>query len=208
MSAARWGIVLVTLAWGAASRPVAADYLVSNLGTLPLGSRSVGLGVNGQGWVTGQSDVGGSSPAQHAFIWTGKTGMVDIGTVPGYTTYVGNAINDNNRVAGTLSNNNGMMHAFRTEDTGKISDLGTLSGSGWSVGNAINNMNQVAGTSTTADGQVHAFRTAGGGSLQDLGTLGGVSSEAAGINASGAVVGTSSPMRARTCTTSGRCPAA
>lgn len=70
-----------------------------------------------------------------------------------------------------------------------VTDLGSLGGSA-AVGFKINNSGTVAGWAQTGAGDQHAF-VAGGGGIQDLSPLFGSDTFAGGINASGAIVGTS-----------------
>ena len=95
-------------------------------------------------------------------------------------------------------------HAFLAAPGHAMQDLGVLGVSPGataeqigSSANAINNFGQIVGASTynhpatVPFNAVHAFLTTATGPMQDLGTLGGNSSSAAGINASGEIVGRS-----------------
>jgi len=53
---------------------------VIDLGTLG-GTNSNGLGINASGQVTGYSEIAGSPPYRHAFLYAPGTGLQDIGTL-------------------------------------------------------------------------------------------------------------------------------
>ena len=66
---------------------------------------TIGLGVspsdvNGNGQVTG---VWSDGDVRHAFWWNPSSGLVDLGTVPGYDDSYGEAINDQGQVIGSAS---------------------------------------------------------------------------------------------------------
>ena len=75
---------------------------VTDLGTLG-GSYSYASAVNDSGQVVGYSGTAGSF-ASHAFSWTQKGGMVDLGTLGGSDGYSSaSAVNDSGQVVGSSS---------------------------------------------------------------------------------------------------------
>jgi probable HAF family extracellular repeat protein len=172
-----------------------------DLGTLG-GASSVAVAVNSTGQVIGVSDTGLFDPdtgvsVWHAFSWTARGGMVDLGT-NGYRGSTAVAVNDLGQVIGTVFNENENVdpQAFLwTADHG-MRELGTLGGT-TSVATAINNFGQVVGTSATATGEFHAFSWTARGGMVDLGVLaGGLASSATDVNDRGQVVGGSQKLGA------------
>jgi probable HAF family extracellular repeat protein len=181
-------------------RCLPSGYAITDLGTLG-GSYSTGNGINAAGQVAGSSLTG----QQHSVTWNGglksvhesyyvedaflwmpprnKTGgMTNLGTLQGYDSSLGQGINDQDQVAGTLlrafGSQNGVLYATQAFiwQNGKMQVLGGLS-----EGLGINNAGQVVGDS---DGQ--AFLWTAGGTNGDptnpqLLPL-GIDGEAVGIN--------------------------
>jgi choice-of-anchor C domain-containing protein len=164
-------------------------YTLTDLGTLPGGDSSEGLGVNDYGQVVGFSSFAGG--AEHAFLaGPGGGPLKDLGTLGGDVSE-GLGVNDYGQVAGfSYIAGNTVAHAFLSgPGGGPLKDLGTLGGIR-SAGYAVNASGQVVGSSETADGLSHAFLSGpGGGPLKDLGTLSGVASDGLAVNASGQVAG-------------------
>jgi probable HAF family extracellular repeat protein len=136
-------------------------------------------GMNATRQVVGFSGLNRDGDESRAFIWTPRTGMIDIGTLGGPYAQA-YAINDAGLVTGTsdIDGKNGATHAFicqplsQTERfTEPMRDLGTLGGTS-SYGTAINASNHVVGYSTlnNLDERVHAFFH-GGEKMIDLGAL-------------------------------------
>jgi probable HAF family extracellular repeat protein len=175
-----------------------------DLGVLKGQMYSRANGINAMGQVVGYSGQERDSTESRAFVWTGRTGMIDIGTLGGAYAQA-YAINDAGFITGA-SQTQGMgpmvtTHAFiyqvppaPNSRYQRMRDLGVLGGF-FSSGMAINSYNQVAGYSSinTSDDRVHAFFH-DGKSMIDLGSLGTKASDtdvsvALGVNRLGQVVG-------------------
>jgi probable HAF family extracellular repeat protein len=162
---------------------------VTNLGTLPGGTTSVGLGINNAGQVIGYSNTSG---ATRGFIYTGGV-MTSLGSLTGGSSFA-YGINDSSQVVGGSVAANGSLHAVLYGAGGAPTDIGTLGGVE-SFARAINNSGQITGSSTispSGGSSTHAFLYSGG-VMTDLGTLFGGAGNSIGydINASGQVVGRS-----------------
>jgi probable HAF family extracellular repeat protein len=168
----------------------AQSYSVTDLGSLDPGGVvdvSYGEGINSSGYVVGSSYS--SVNTLHAFLWTGKSGIHDLGTLGG-TNSIAWGINDSQQVVGQADPPSGLTHAFLWTQAQGMQDLGTLGGSE-SFAYAINYFGQVAGQAYLATGFPHAFLWTREGGMQDLGTLGGSTSVAYAINKLGQVTGAS-----------------
>lgn len=179
----------------------AQRYSVTDVGTLPGDTfpSSIGNGINRFGQVTGSATVAGScSPAcTHAFLYS-EGNMLDLGTLPGGSSSVGNGINSGRlitrwkgererervkraEVVGYSDTNGGNFHAF-LYSRGVMQDLGTLPGGSTSTANAISRSGEVTGNADTANGSLRAFLYSNG-MMHDLGILpGGTFSGGNGIN--------------------------
>jgi probable HAF family extracellular repeat protein len=157
----------------------------SDLGVLKGQVYSRANGINALGQVVGFSGLTRDGTDSRAFIWTSKTGLIDIGTLGGAYAQA-NAVNDRGFVTGASQVQGwGPMlttHAFLYQPLSSsmspvnkpMRDLGVLGSGLSSYGTAINSNNHVAGYSTlkTNDERVHAFFY-DGKSMIDLGSLGG-----------------------------------
>jgi probable HAF family extracellular repeat protein len=97
---------------------------LGNLGGSGHGAGIVALNLNSSGEVVGASDLLGDATF-HAFLWTRKTGMQDLGTLPGDANSSSVAINDSGEVVGVSLDANFNPRAFQWQD-GVMTDLNTL----------------------------------------------------------------------------------
>jgi probable HAF family extracellular repeat protein len=162
----------------------------------PCRAFSEAFGINARGDVIGRSTTAGEVEI-HAFLWTEKDGMQDLGTLGGVYSQPF-AINDSGEITGfsTVAGDAEFHAVVWLPGGGKgqaaapqIRDLGTAGGS-VSEAIALNSQGDVVGVSNTAgDLETHAFLWTQRDGMKDLGTLGGTFSLAMGINNRGEVVG-------------------
>lgn len=116
---------------------------VTDLGSLG-GTSGAAFGINDNGQIVGSATI--SSGDSHAFLWTARKGMVDLGTLPGATISDAFGINGNGEIVGDSEFPDGSTYAVYWQH-GKIIDLGTLPGFAGSEALAININGQVVGVS-------------------------------------------------------------
>jgi probable HAF family extracellular repeat protein len=130
------GVTILFLVFVAlASIATAQTYTVTDLGVLPGDSASQGFVVNSSGQVVGCADTStGGYPCSdsfpgHAFLWSGSTGMQDLGVLNnGDITSVAYSITDSGQVTGQSVDSLGNGAPFLwTQSTGMIA-LPTLPG--------------------------------------------------------------------------------
>src|SRR5262249_25549285 len=144
------------------------------------------------GQVVGESWIAGNA-GSHAFSWTRRGGMIDIGTLGG-TYSVAYAVSSSGQVVGiSYLAGDACCGVLSWTPTGGMIDVGGLGGSGSNVDivDFVNPRGQVVGGSETAGGQFHGFSWTPTGGMIDLGTLGGSGSNALAVSPSGLVVGQS-----------------
>jgi len=136
----------------------------------------------------------------HAFVWNSSTGMTDLGTLGGNTSYA-LGINDSGAVVGySYLADNVTRHAFIWTASDGMVDLGTLPGGAWSEGQKINASGEISGEGTDSRGKqvplfwspVHGFHSLGenvgdprnyGWSINDRGALTGQQYSGGVVNA-------------------------
>jgi probable HAF family extracellular repeat protein len=160
--------------------------LIIDLGTLG-GDESAAHGINNRGDIVGFSRVGvGQSAPVHAFLWTAKGGMQDLGVPADAVNSVAYDVNEHRDVVGSYLTLTPEPHerAFLWSPGSGFTDLGP------GIAHSINDRGQIVGACTVAPEAVHACLIEDG-VVVDLGTLGGSSSTANAINERGVVVGES-----------------
>jgi probable HAF family extracellular repeat protein len=190
----------ITTAAGSAAVRWGPGGMVRPLASLGEGLFDVGYAVNRLGNVAGYS-VG--LLGLRAFVWTIRTGTVDLGDLPGGDgRSLAFGINDQGMVVGSSdvqSPRRSTNHAFIwTPDQG-LQDIGTLRGPSadfFSEARAVNNAGQVVGISDAPTGQ-RAFLWQADRGMMDLGELpqGNGYSSAWGVNERGHAVGVSDSAR-------------
>ena len=178
----------------------APSVVVIDLGTLG-GTGSTAYAINAGGQVVGQSTLAPNAVgviATHAFSWTAKGGMIDLGSLSAPVNgsefhSVAQAVNDAGQVVGFsyvfASPNQHDIHAFSWTAKDGMIDLGTLGGT-YSNAFGVNATGQVVGVSYIED-SMRAFIWTAESGMMDLGTLGGTLASASAINDRGQVVGCS-----------------
>lgn len=140
----------------------------------------------------GRAAIGSSSVSAtqtNAFWWTRDTGMRNIGTLGGNTSYTTGVSANGDVVIGNSSlADNAETNAFRWTLQDGITGLGTLGGIS-SFSNAISaDGTTLVGYSTTQTLQTKAFRWTQATGMVSLETLGGNNSTARGVSADGSVI--------------------
>jgi probable HAF family extracellular repeat protein len=167
-----------------------APFVAIDLGTIG-GNTSEASAVNARGVVVGRSSIDDTA-AFHAFAWSERTGMIDLGTPRGDTQAWAIQISDSGVIAGIArASSDKPFHAFVWTHSNGFADP-SLGGPNSGI-TAINARGDVVGFSDSAgDPNSHAFLwTARDRTTRDLGTLGGRTSNANAISDSGIVVGDS-----------------
>lgn len=136
------------------------DGSAKDLGNLGGTSSNVAGSINNRGDVSGTSQF--IDGTVHAFIWTQRTGIRDLGTLPGAVFTVApccNAINDEDEVIGFSFDDLGNVTPFHWQN-GVMKDLNNLleKGSPWQLlfAEALNNAGEIVGQGLI-NGELHAF---------------------------------------------------
>ena len=115
--------------------------------------------VNNRGEVVGGSDLAGDTTF-HAFLWTRKTGIQDLGTLSGDLASNGISINDGGSVVGVSLDANFNPRAFLWEK-GMMTDLNTLVAGDSPLylltGCSINSRGEITGLGLTSAGEIHTY---------------------------------------------------
>jgi len=115
--------------------------------------------INNRGQVVGHSDLTGDTTF-HAYVWTGQTGMRDLGTRQGDFASYALGINDSGEVVGASLDASFNARAMLWEN-GKITDLNTLIPGGSPLfliqASKINSSGEIVGLAVTSTGEPHAF---------------------------------------------------
>lgn len=141
-----------------------------NLGSLGGQLFSTAAVVNNQGEVVGGSDLshdtGPCSPSCHSFLWTKRTGMRDLGTLPGDVASLAGWINNRGQVVGwscaanPLTSPPSRCRAYLWHDT-VMTDLNSLIAPHPPLkllqAFGINDGGQIVGLGQTRAGALHAF---------------------------------------------------
>ncbi len=194
-------VLCFVLFFFAASFVAAQTYTVTDLGVLSGDHSSLAYFVNSFGQVTGCSDNSssqstlcqGDSPSD-AYLWSSKTGMMDLGNLPGFDSSVGVTVNDSTQVVGFSENlQTGVYYGFVWTKASGMVELAPLLDGIASVAAANNDKGVITGYSTLTNGEVHAViwkSSAGTYLITDLGAFpGGPYTYAYDINQNSQVVG-------------------
>jgi len=115
--------------------------------------------INNHGQVVGHSELPNDTTF-HGFLWTRKTGMQDLRTLPGDSASLALGINDKGEVVGASLDANFSPRAFLWEN-GAMTDLNTLipasSGFYLLLANSINSNGEIVGLGATSSGKLHGF---------------------------------------------------
>lgn len=135
------------------------------------GSISTHSALNNRGQVVGGSNLPGDLYG-HAFVWDKKSGIRDLGLLPGGLSAGTRWINDAGQIVGLSGLDQDQLFHAVLWDHG-ITDLGTVDGDQCSVAEYINTEGQVVGGTFDCNtaGFLHAFLWESGRPMVDLNTL-------------------------------------
>jgi probable HAF family extracellular repeat protein len=146
---------------------------LGNLGGQGTFNGHIAINLNNRGQVVGGSDLPGDA-AFHAFLWSQKTGMKDLGTLEGDAFSGGSAINDHGVVTGISLDADFSPRAFIWRD-GVMADLNSLipatSPLYLLLACSINASGEIIGLAADQTGDLHGYLltpSTGGGSGADV----------------------------------------
>jgi probable HAF family extracellular repeat protein len=159
---------------------------IGNLGSID----TYAFGLNNAGNVVGLSTIG---DVFHAYVWSKRSGMIDIGTFVGAGgNSMATGINNRGQVVGESTAADGNTHAFRWSAADGMEDLGLVTPGliNFPPTVAINDAGLVAGSRRTVrNGPLSGYAWTRNTGMIDLGTLGGVASSVVAVDAEGQVAG-------------------
>ncbi len=165
------------------------DGATSDIGTLGNGLYSDGWAINNDRQVVGSSATGDFQGSVHAFLYSEKSGMIDLS--PDHNQAAALDINEFGQITGYFDVPRGALHAFYSEGE-KLIDLGVPAGFSHSTGSAINSSGLITGTATSPGSKMaHIFLTRSGSKPTDVSGKWPIA-YALGMNSSGQIVGYSS----------------
>jgi probable HAF family extracellular repeat protein len=193
-SAAPADTVAVVAALSAPRRSGCADGIVAPSGFAPIteipttGTDVIVQDVNGAGVVVGSQRMADGN--WHAFRFTDRGGVQDLGLQPGFGTQsFATAVAEDGAVGGQSDRGDGTstLFGFRFTDRGGRTDVCSSSCLVWDLDTRGRAVGLIYDATDASAWQAFLFSPFGG--LRRLGTLGGARSSASGINDEGLVVG-------------------
>ena len=128
-------------------------------GTTGQAGGNIAFDINNLGQVVGNSDLPGDTTF-HAFLWTRKTRMQDLGTLSGDVASLSISINDAGAIVGASLDANFSPRAFLWEK-GVMTDLNTLIAGDSPLylltGCSINSRGEITGLGLTSTGETHTY---------------------------------------------------
>lgn len=164
-----------------------------DLGSLG-GKLTIARGLNDAGEVAGYATLPGET-VYHAFKWSRREGIRDLGTLfGGLSDTGGQPINNRGEVVGFSATAVGDERAFLWRPASGMLALGGLpdNPTGLSWAQAINNHGVVGGAGLTTNGDTHAFVWSRKSGMTDIGSLGGLFAGVVVVGDDGLVLGNAS----------------